>query len=212
VTDSGNLLATVVLNVAVTNETTPPVINPITNVVVKLPSNSSVSSIAGNFPLPTATDNCSTPTVVTSRASGSVFNVGTTTVTVTATDAAGNVATSSFTVRVVYNLPGLCFGKTATITDNSPFDRDLRVGFIRGSNNPDVIIGSDNAEIIDGAEGDDLLNGGEGNDMLTGNEGADCFNGGQGNDTATDCNAAQGDWRNNTVESGACSASWSCSG
>jgi hypothetical protein len=47
-----------------------------------------------------ATDNCSTPSVIAAPASGSHFPVGTTTVNVTATDAAGNVSTGSFTVTV----------------------------------------------------------------------------------------------------------------
>jgi hypothetical protein len=49
---------------------------------------------------PTATDNCSGVTVSCSPASGSSFAVGSTTVNVTATDAAGNVRTGSFTVTV----------------------------------------------------------------------------------------------------------------
>ncbi len=49
---------------------------------------------------PTATDNCSTPIVTSSSLSGSSFNVGVNTVTVTATDAKGNKSTCSFTVTV----------------------------------------------------------------------------------------------------------------
>jgi len=49
----------------------------------------------------TAADNCDpTPTVVCDPASGSIFSLGTTTVTCTATDAAGNVATCTFDVTV----------------------------------------------------------------------------------------------------------------
>jgi hypothetical protein len=48
----------------------------------------------------TATDNCSVPVVVSSPPSGSVFALGTTTVHSTATDAAGNQSTCSFTVTV----------------------------------------------------------------------------------------------------------------
>lgn len=51
----------------------------------------------------TATDNCEVASVVADPASGSFFAVGTTTVTVTATDAAGNTATSSFEVTVEDN-------------------------------------------------------------------------------------------------------------
>ncbi len=106
----------------------------------------------------------------------------------------------------------LCFGRTATITDNSPGDSDPRVGFIRGSNNSDVIIGTNNAEVIDGGNGDDricgfggadqieggngndqidagsgndVVNGGGGNDTVSGGDGDDTLNGGNGNDTMT---------------------------
>ena len=48
----------------------------------------------------TATDNCSTPTVVSTPASGSFFAVGTTVVTSVATDAKGNRTTKTFTVTV----------------------------------------------------------------------------------------------------------------
>ncbi|MDO7877571.1 FG-GAP-like repeat-containing protein [Hymenobacter sp. ASUV-10] len=48
----------------------------------------------------TVTDNCGTPTVTFSPASGSFFAVGTTSVTATATDAGGLQATRTFTVTV----------------------------------------------------------------------------------------------------------------
>jgi formylglycine-generating enzyme required for sulfatase activity len=47
-----------------------------------------------------ATDNVGTPTITYSKASGTIFPVGTTTVIVTATDGAGNSATGTFTVTV----------------------------------------------------------------------------------------------------------------
>ncbi|HTH37493.1 MAG TPA: S8 family serine peptidase [Pyrinomonadaceae bacterium] len=105
VTDPGALFAQATLNVAVTNETTPPVINPIANVIATLP-NGSATSMAVTFPLPTATDNCPGVTVTTNPLSGSTFNVGTTTVNVTATDAVGNTATATFTVTVRYPFSG----------------------------------------------------------------------------------------------------------
>jgi uncharacterized repeat protein (TIGR03803 family) len=59
------------------------------------------SGAAVNYPLATASDNATAlPTIGYSKASGSVFALGTTTVTVTASDAAGNTATGSFTVLV----------------------------------------------------------------------------------------------------------------
>jgi hypothetical protein len=51
---------------------------------------------------PTVADNCTAqPTVTSTKTSGDVFALGTTTVTYTGVDAAGNTATSSFTVTVV---------------------------------------------------------------------------------------------------------------
>lgn len=105
VTDPGSLFAQATLNVTVTNETTPPVINPIANVVATLPNNSA-TSMAVSFPLPTATDNCPGVTVTANPVSGSIFSVGTTTVNVSAVDAVGNSSTASFTVTVLYNFTG----------------------------------------------------------------------------------------------------------
>ncbi len=104
-TDPGALFAQATLNVTVTNETTPPVINPIANVIATLP-NGSATSMAVTFPLPTATDNCPGVTVTTNPLSGSTFGLGTTTVNVTATDAVGNTATATFTVTVRYPFSG----------------------------------------------------------------------------------------------------------
>ncbi len=87
---------------------------------------------------PTASDNCPGVVFGTSHAPGSVFPLGTTTVTYTATDASGNVATCTFDVIVVDNQapifvdcpaditisndPGLCEAATLlgspTVTDN----------------------------------------------------------------------------------------------
>lgn len=107
VTDSGGSMTTAMLNVTVTNETTPPVINVPSDITVNLAPNSPATSAIVNFN-PTATDNCDTnPTVTASPASGSAFSVGTTTVNVTATDALGNQSTGSFTVTVRYNFAGL---------------------------------------------------------------------------------------------------------
>ncbi|MCG8332149.1 MAG: HYR domain-containing protein, partial [Chitinophagales bacterium] len=51
----------------------------------------------------TATDNCGVVMVSSNPASGSTFNVGTTTVTATASDAAGNMGQCTFTVTVTDN-------------------------------------------------------------------------------------------------------------
>lgn len=86
---------------------TAPVISCPSNIEVFLPANTSDTSMAVNYPAATATDNCSaSPTVTYSHASGSTFPVGTTTVTATATDAAGNHSECTFTVTVRYNFTG----------------------------------------------------------------------------------------------------------
>jgi hypothetical protein len=88
-------------------DTTAPVISCPANIVVSLPLNSTATSMAVTYPAVTATDSCSSSvTVTTSKASGSVFNVGPTTVTATATDPAGNQSSCSFTVTVLYNFTG----------------------------------------------------------------------------------------------------------
>ena len=88
------------------DDNTPPVIDPIANVVVALPPNSTATSTTVTFPTPTATDDSGSATVTTNPVSGAVFQVGTTTVNVTATDPTGNTATGSFTVTVLHNFSG----------------------------------------------------------------------------------------------------------
>jgi hypothetical protein len=107
VADSGGLFAEATLNVTGAPETIPPVIACPVNVVMTLPPNTMDTGMVVNYPAPTATDNCTaSPTITTSQASGTVFPVGLTTVNVTATDAANNQATCSFTVTVRYNFSG----------------------------------------------------------------------------------------------------------
>src|SRR5207237_743828 len=109
-----------------------------------VPANITVSNDAGvcgalvSF-TPTATDNCPGVTVESTPASGFTFPVGTTTVSVTATDAHGNTTTKTFTVTVndtekpalsahpditVSNDTGICGAVVSftspTATDNCP--------------------------------------------------------------------------------------------
>lgn len=77
-----------------------PVITPAANVTKPADAGSCTQAVV-TFPTPTATDACdATPTVVCSPPSGSVFPVGTTVVTCTATDDCGNSSTSTFNVTV----------------------------------------------------------------------------------------------------------------
>ena len=81
----------------IVNDTQKPVLSALANLTVKAPATQCDAVVSFN---PTATDNCAGATVVARPASGSTFPVGTTTVTVTATDASGNSSTGSFTVTV----------------------------------------------------------------------------------------------------------------
>jgi hypothetical protein len=130
-TDATGRTATCSFTVTV-NDTQNPVITCPANIVQTTAPG--VCSAIVNFNV-TATDNCSGAgvTVVSTPASGSVFPVGTTTVMATATDAAGNTATCSFTVTVVNPAPvvaitgppsgsvfavGTAITFTGTFTDN----------------------------------------------------------------------------------------------
>ena len=85
-------------------------------VIHNLPASFSVNNLANNclamvtWTAPNATDNCGTPTLTSSDANYNTLHftllpVGVHTITYTATDAAGNTATASFTVTVVDNQP-----------------------------------------------------------------------------------------------------------
>jgi hypothetical protein len=101
-TDAKNNKATCVFTVTVTNPCSVDTIKP---VLVNCPANiskttSDTAAIATWTP-PTATDNCSTPSVISPDTSGTKFKIGVNTVTYTATDAKNNKATCSFTVTVI---------------------------------------------------------------------------------------------------------------
>jgi flavin reductase (DIM6/NTAB) family NADH-FMN oxidoreductase RutF len=112
------------------NDTQNPVITCPANIVQTTAPGQCSATVNYNV---TATDNCPGVTVMSSPASGTVFPVGTTTVTATATDAARNTATCSFTVTVTNPAPvvaitgpasgavfavGTAVAFTGTFTDN----------------------------------------------------------------------------------------------
>ena len=75
----------------------PPVIAAVTDMAVA--NDAGVCGAAVSFTT-SATDNCDVASVVSTPASGTVFPVGTTTVTTVATDSSGNSSSSTFTVTV----------------------------------------------------------------------------------------------------------------
>jgi HYR domain len=98
VTDSFNNTAQCSFTVTVVDKQ-PPTFTCPANIVKSTDPNQ--CSAVVNYTTPTATDNCDGPRPVTcTPASGSTFQKGTSTVTCTSTDTAGNTASCSFTVTV----------------------------------------------------------------------------------------------------------------
>jgi uncharacterized repeat protein (TIGR01451 family) len=105
-TDSAGHSTTATQTVTVVDNT-PPALSCPANLTVSLPLNSTATTRAVSYPAATATDNCGgAVTIGYSVASGSVFPVGTTPVTVTATDSHGNSTSCTFAVTVLYNFTG----------------------------------------------------------------------------------------------------------
>ncbi len=120
---NGNSSAAVTQKVTVVDNTDPVVSCP-ANVTVYLPLNSTATSTTVTYPAATATDNCPGSIGITySQNSGTVFPVGPTVVTVTATDAHGNDATCTFTVTVLYNFTGFF-----QPVDNLPTFNEMKAG------------------------------------------------------------------------------------
>jgi hypothetical protein len=104
-------------------------------VISNIPSNMTVYSNNGNtsscsqtatWSAPTALDNCGgTLTGTPSAAPGSVFTLGTTTVTYTFTDASNNVSTCSFDVTVIDNTKPVISNIPSNITLNSNTENPL---------------------------------------------------------------------------------------
>lgn len=95
VTDSEGNVATGVLTVNVL-DTEAPVITPVSNITVPTDTGSCMATVTYST---TATD-CNLASLTFSPASGSQFPIGTSVVTITATDTAGHVSTSTFSVTV----------------------------------------------------------------------------------------------------------------
>ncbi len=115
-TDGASLTAAASQTITVIDNTPP---------TISCPVNITVNAIAGTCAAPVtftvgSSDNCSVPSVALDHASGSSFPVGTTTVHATATDAAGNSSSCSFTVTVKDITPPVITLNGNTITLWSP--------------------------------------------------------------------------------------------
>ncbi len=83
---------------ACATDAVPPVI---INCPQTLTVNTIGTNVAANWTAPAVSDNCSLPTLTSNYTSGQTFNVGTTGVTYTATDAKNNISTCTFSVVVI---------------------------------------------------------------------------------------------------------------
>ena len=108
-TDSDNLFNTCVAPVTV-NDNQPPILSNVPAAITV--EQTALAGTPVTVPLPTATDNCAVVTVVSDAPA--VFPLGTTTVTFTAKDGSGNVATATTTVTVVDTTPPVINALVAT--------------------------------------------------------------------------------------------------
>jgi len=120
-TDAAGNTASATQTITITDNTAPVLSCP-SDITVFLPMNSTATSTTVNFSA-SATDNCGTANVSYNHAPGSVFSVGTTPVTVTATDDVGNSSSCTFNVTVLYNFTGFF-----APVDNLPIFNEMKAG------------------------------------------------------------------------------------
>lgn len=129
-----------------------------------------------NLGSPVATDDCGGVTLTNNAPAK--FPLGTTIVTWTATDGAGNVTTKTTTVFTELGDDVSCCPTGSNVIVGTPNNDTLN-----GTSNADCIIGRGGQDTIRGNGGNDAISGGEGNDDLRGGDGNDWVFGGTGQDT-----------------------------
>ncbi|HXT98542.1 MAG TPA: hypothetical protein VN853_19745 [Polyangia bacterium] len=141
-----------------------------------VPPTTTISSCAHpNIGQAQATDPCGVTII---NDAPSTFRLGTTTVTWTARDGAGNVTVASQTVTAVLGDDvSCCPSGTHVIVGTSNDD------VIVGTSGPDCILGLGGQDTISGGDGDDVISGGDGDDVIFGQNGNDRIYGGSGQDT-----------------------------
>src|SRR6185369_1769048 len=144
------------------------------------------TAVCGSFDIGTATASDPCGVTVTNNAPAQ-FPPGTTLVTWSATDGAGNVATATQRVTVILtDNPACCPAGTNVIVGSG--GNDILNGTsgsdcILGRGGQDTLNGLGGNDFLSGGDGDDVLNGGDGNDVVFGGPGQDQVNGGNGADT-----------------------------
>ncbi len=112
-TDGSGRTSTCTFNVIVNDNTNPVITGCPSNITVS--ANAACQAIA-NWTAPTAADNCLISSFTSSHTSGTLFSLGTTPVTYTATDGSGRTSTCTFDVIVTDNMNPLITGCPANIT------------------------------------------------------------------------------------------------
>jgi hypothetical protein len=138
-----------------------------------------------NLGTPVASDDCASVTITNNAPAK--FPLGTTIVTWTARDAAGNTATKTTTVTADLGDDVSCCPTGTNIilgTNNSDIlNGTSGADCILGRGGQDVISGNGGNDALSGGSGNDALSGGDGDDWLSGGAGADALRGENGNDT-----------------------------
>jgi len=117
ITDASGNSSTCTFSVTIQDLQFPSITGTPGNLTVFTPSTS--CNAVASWVAPIASDNCPGVVLTTTNLPGSVFPLGTTTVTYTAVDASGNTTTTSFTVTVIDNIAPLfdCPASIALNTD-----------------------------------------------------------------------------------------------
>jgi hypothetical protein len=127
---------------------------------------------------PRAVDVCQSSAVTFTNNAPAKFTPGTTIVTWTARDAAGNTTTATQRVTLLLgDDPACCPAGTNIIVGTSNNDT------LNGTAGSDCIIGKGGQDTINGLGGNDFISGGDGDDVISGGPGNDVIFGGSGQDT-----------------------------
>jgi hypothetical protein len=140
--------------VVIGRDVIPPVLTVPANMT--LPGNAAVCGATANFAA-TATDNSDAPVTITySQDPGTVFPIGTTTVTVTATDSTGNSTVGTFTITVTPTVVAPITGTTTVCSGNSTTLSTLSTGGTWSSSDESVAT-VDVAGVVTGVAGGSVV-------------------------------------------------------
>ena len=144
------------------------------------------TTLCGSFDIgtATATDPCG---ATVSNNAPAQFPPGTTLVTWTAIDGAGNTSTATQRVTVILTDNSACCPAGTNVivgnSNNNVLNGTSGSDCILGLGGQDTISGLGGNDFISGGDGNDTINAGDGSDIAFGGSGQDQVNGGNGNDS-----------------------------